>query len=313
MQRDRDFLIAIARRYYLDGKSQQDIGREYGMSRPTVSSILKQCRSEGIVDIRIQSGSPRTTDLGDRIKRSFGLDHAVVIPDDDHVSLLSRIGAEAASFAHTLLHEGIQVGIAWGMTLYQMVHQLKHVSIADSGVVQLMGGFGASNPQYDGIELAREFAKRINAAYYPLMCPVLVKNSMVKKMLIEEPWIRDALYRTESLDAAFVGISSNAPESSALVRAGFLSRQEAGELQEAGAVGHICGYSYDASGVLMDHPVNRRIIGINFDKFLTVPQRVGVACGPQKAEAVLAALRGRHLTALITDESVASFLAGSAD
>lgn len=306
MQRNRDFLVEIARRYYIDELSQQEIAKEYNFSRPTISNILKQCKEEGIVEIRIRDGSPFSTALGDRLKKLFHLENAIIIPStEDRSVVLSRAGSEAAAYAASVIEDGTRVGIAWGTSLYQMVHQMKQLDVVNTSVVQLMGGLGASNPQYDGTDLARELSKLLNTRYHPLQCPVLVKSKEVKEMLISEPTIEEALSRTEDLDIAFVGISSNDPEKSATVKAGFLSLDEADEIMKAGAVGHICGYSYNIHGEMLDHPVNHRIIGIDFNKLLNIPQRVGIACGVEKATAIKAALEAELITTLITDESAA--------
>lgn len=305
MQRSRDFLISLARRYYIDEKSQQEIAAEFGLSRPTVSNLLKKCRETGIVQIKIQDGSARTTALGDELKKAYGLEHAVIVPSGEEATMIRTVGAEAAEYAAALLRENIKLGVAWGTTLYHMVHQLPFEHIKGSSVVQLMGGFGASNPQYDGADLAREFSRRIHAHYFPLQCPVLVKNIMVKELLLKEPGIQEALMRAKSLDAAFVGISSNDPDQSAMVKAGFLSHSEAEQIRAAGAVGHVCGYSFDKQGNWMDISSNHRIIGVDFDDFLRIPVRVGIACGLKKAEAIRASLVGGHLTVLITDETTA--------
>ncbi len=309
MNRRRDQYIQIARRYYIDEISQQQIAKEFELSRPTVSNILKKCREMGIVEIRIKDGSPLTTALGEQLKRKYGLREAIVIPsEDDETSLLSRIGAAAADLTSSMLHDGIQIGIAWGTTLYQMVHQIQPAQLSGANVIQLMGGFGAENPHYDGSELARDLSKTIHADYYPIQSPVIVKNIVVKEMLMKEPSIEKTLRMMSSLEVAFVGLSSIDPENSALVRSGFLSYDEAARLQAAGGVGHICGYSYDRDGRCMDIPINERIIGIAFDDFLRIPVRVGVACGCHKADAIQASLRGGHLTTLITDELAASEL-----
>jgi len=81
--------------------------------------------------------------------------------------------------------------------------------------------------------------------------------------------------------------------------------KEAYDLHNAGAVGHLCGYSYDKNGDLLDASINNRIIGISFSDFLNIPDRVGIACGIEKAEAIQSSLIGGHLTTLITDQSVA--------
>ncbi|MDC7226798.1 MAG: sugar-binding transcriptional regulator [Spirochaetales bacterium] len=306
MQRSRDFLVELARRYYIDEISQQEIAREYNLSRPTVSNILKQCREEGIVEIRIRESSAFSRGLSDRLRDRFGIREAVIVPsNEDSAAVLSRAGAEAAAFASSAIKDGMKVGVAWGTSLFQMVHQMKHLNVVDIEVVQLMGGLGASNPQYDGADLARELSKLLNARYYPLQCPVLVKNIEVKEMLIAENGIRETLQRTSDLDIAFVGLSSNDPDKSALVKAGFLSYDEAEDTLRAGAVGHMCGYSYGAEGNMLALPVNYRIIGIEFDNFLNIPERVGIACGAEKADAIKAALTGGLITTLITDETAA--------
>lgn len=306
MQRSRDFLVEIARRYYIDEISQQEIAKEYKLSRPTVSNILKQCREEGIVEIRIREGSAFARGLSNRLCDRYGINEVVIVPsNEDRSAVLSRAGAEAAAFASSAITDGMKVGIAWGTSLFQMVHQMKHLNVVDTEVVQLMGGLGASNPQYDGADLARELSKMLNARYYPLQCPVLVKNTEVKEMLVSENGIRETLQRTGDLDIAFVGLSSNDPEQSALVKAGFLSHEEAEDTLRAGAVGHICGYSYGAEGNMLALPVNHRIIGIEFENLRKIPERVGIACGAEKADAIKAALSGGLITTLITDEAAA--------
>lgn len=306
MIRSRDFLTEIARRYYIDEHSQADIAKEYKLSRPTVSNILKQCREEGIVEIRIRESSAFARGLSDRLQDRFGIRAAVIIPsNEDSSAVLSRAGAEAAAFASSVITDGMKVGVAWGTSLFQMVHQMKHLNVVDAEVVQLMGGLGAANPQYDGADLARELSKMLNARYYPLQCPVLVKNIEVKEMLISENGIRDTLKQTADLDIAFVGLSSNDPDKSALVKAGFLTHDEAEDTLKAGAVGHICGYSYGAQGEMLNLSVNHRIIGIEFNNLKKIPERLGIACGAEKAEAIKAAMLGGLITTLITDESAA--------
>ncbi len=306
MSRSQDFMVEIARRYYIDEISQQEIAREYNLSRPTVSNILKQCREEGIVEIRIRESSAFSRGLSNRLRDRFGIRDVIIVPStEDPSAALSRVGAESAAFASDVIKDGMKVGIAWGTTLFQMVHQMKHLNVVDTEVVQLMGGLGASNPQYDGADLARELSKLLNARYYPLQCPVLVKNTEVKEMLVSENGIRETLQRTGNLDIAFVGLSSNDPDKSALVKAGFLTYEEAEETLRAGAVGHICGYSYGEEGKMLPLPVNHRIIGIEFENLKKIPERVGIACGSEKADAIKAAMTGGLITTLITDESAA--------
>ena len=46
-------LARIAHRYYVANQTQEEIGREFGFSRPKVQRLLDRARQTGIVDIRI--------------------------------------------------------------------------------------------------------------------------------------------------------------------------------------------------------------------------------------------------------------------
>ncbi len=314
MQKDRNYLIDIARRYYIDGLSQQEIAREFSISRPTVSLMLKQCREEGIVEIRIQDESYFSTALGEKLANLFSLDKVFVTrSDSDSTTTMAKAGAKAVSVLSSMLRDRICIGISWGTTLYQMVNQMKRSEIVDAEVVQLMGGLGARDPSYDGPELAQALARRLNGKYYPLYAPVMVKTEELKNMLMEEPAVRDTVKKTTSLDIAIVGLSSDIPERSALVRAGYLSTEEAREIYEQGARGHICGYHFDEEGNILDISVNKRIIGVSMDDYKKIPVRIGVACGKDKAPAIHAAIKGELINILITDEVAALKILNSLD
>ena len=54
MERDKERLaINAAKLYYRSGYSQQDIARELGISRPSVSRLLQHAKDQGYVKIQI--------------------------------------------------------------------------------------------------------------------------------------------------------------------------------------------------------------------------------------------------------------------
>jgi DNA-binding transcriptional regulator LsrR (DeoR family) len=91
---------------------------------------------------------------------------------------------------------------------------------------------------------------------------------------------------------------------------GFIDREELLELMRLGAVGELAGWAYDAQGRIIDGGTNRRLTSVP----PPVPAKtltVGAALGPAKVEAIRAALRGRLINGLITDEATArALLAG---
>ena len=106
--------------------------------------------------------------------------------------------------------------------------------------------------------------------------------------------------------ATFVGLSHvgwKAP----IHRDGMVEDAEIRTLIDAGAVGEIAGWTFDAAGVPLKGGVNDRVAGIPLDD-LRRPNTIAVAGGQEKVSAILAALRGRLITGIITDETTAQAL-----
>lgn len=307
IQKDRNFLIDLARKYYINGLSQQELARHFGISRPSVSNLLKQCREEGIVEIRIQeSDSSLVTALAERIKKDFGLRSVVVVPSqDDSSSTLTLAGSAAAELLQTRLLDRQVVGLSWGSSLYQVVKALNSQSVVDVEVLQMAGSLGMENPSYDGFELSRNLARKLNGNCHLIQAPVIVKNLELKKLLLQEPLISETMAYMDKIDVALVGMSSDAPEHSSMVRDGFIDISDARKIRDLGGIGHICALHYDRQGVLLDIPENQRVVGISWDDLIKIPEVIGVACGSEKSEAILGAIKGGLINSLITDENAA--------
>lgn len=303
---DTNFLIEIARLYYRAGLSQQAIADRVGVSRPSVSQALKRCRQEGIVEIRIREPNSRALELSGELTARFGLQQALVVdPGTGDAETKQHLGKAAAEVLADTLRSGTRIGLSWGTTLYHTVDQLGVRGLHDMEVVQLIGALGAEHPRIDGFELARLLAERLHGSYSVIQAPALVRSVELKELLLEEPSIQEALQKAASVDLALVGISSDRPEHSALVRAGYLTVSESDEICRAGAVGHTCGYHVDLQGEILPSPLNDRLVGILPDQLRAVPTVIGIAGGTEKAEAILGTLRAGLLHILITDTTAA--------
>ena len=306
MNKSFEFLAEIAKHYYLESMSQSEIAELYKISRPTVANMLKECREKGIVEIRINDRSPFNSEAGLILKNRFNLKTVcIVLQEDDYVLTLYKACLETAGFLTSLITDKMKIGISWGTALYHTIRQLPKLGLVDCEVIQLMGGLGAAALYYDGAELARILADKLSARFFPVLSPVLVQTRELRNALLKETGIRETLEKAAMLDLALVGLSSDLPEDSALVKAGFLSAEEARQVYNEGSCGHLCGYHYDADGKFMQSPINNRVVGISPKDFLRIPRRMGIACGKQKARAIHAALKGGLVTDLFTDELTA--------
>jgi DNA-binding transcriptional regulator LsrR (DeoR family) len=120
--------------------------------------------------------------------------------------------------------------------------------------------------------------------------------------------VQAALRHFDTLDTVYVGIGSIATNP-VLNDGRSLPAGMHAELVAAGAVGDIALRFFDAEGAPVRSTLDDRILGISAEQLHKVPRVVAVAGGPDKTDAILAALRGKLVDVLITDHDTAEELA----
>ena len=127
--------------------------------------------------------------------------------------------------------------------------------------------------------------------------------------LLKEPTIQEQFTRIRSCNKLLFGICT-VKTNSLVFASGLISVEESKYFISNGAVGVIAGRFYDAQGRWIRGSMDDRMIGITPEDVLKVPTRIAAAGGPDKTDAILGALRGNYVTALITDESTARAVLG---
>ena len=88
---------------------------------------------------------------------------------------------------------------------------------------------------------------------------------------------------------------------------GFVTPEVLVDLQKQGAAGEVASWVYDAQGQYIDSPRNALVGGVRVEPGQSQPV-IGVAAGPSKVKAIHAAILGRILNGLVTDEPTAKAL-----
>ena len=302
----RDLLIRVAKLYYYEDLSQGEIAAKIGVSRSNVSKMLRACKDRQIVEIRIDETSSTGLYLESELERRLQLAPVTVVhsfADPEQTKL--HLGRAAARILEERLKDGLRLGISWGSSLYHLVEAFSPPRLYRVDVVQLMGGLGARDLSMDGTNLAYKLCGKLNGECHVIPAPLVVRSKSVRDSLLSEPDIRRTLDLALGADLAFVGIGSSYPEASALLRSGYLTRQECAVLLARGAIGNILGRQIDVRGNLCPVALNHRIVGLDPEVLKKIPLVVGVAAGAPKAEAILGAVRGGYIGGLVTDEAAA--------
>jgi DNA-binding transcriptional regulator LsrR (DeoR family) len=300
-------LARVASLYYEDGMNQNQVAAEMGYSRSHISRMLAEARREGIVEIHVHHPLERVAGLELCLADQFRLREVRVLKSNGvpYSQMLRRLGALAAGLLAQKINPGSILGISWGTALFEVSNMLAPIDYPEVKVVQLIGSATSRDHQVDGPGLARAFSLQFGGQYYTLPAPWLVGDKQIRDALMKERRMQEALGLTRKVDIALVGIGTVDPRLSSLVRAGYLSIEEAEQIQAMGAVGDVCGHYFDIQGNLMEIPVAGYAFGTEAKTLRNIAVSIGVAGGAVKAPGILGALRSKLVNSLVTDDAAA--------
>lgn len=294
--------------YFVAGNTQDEIARKLGVSRPTAQRLVSLAISERLVTFRLEHPIAACMALAARLTDRYGLKHCDVVPaDPGSDSTTAGIAEAAAAFIEARLRaeRPVIVALGTGRTLRAAVDQIPPMKCPSHELVSLVGNItpDGSASFYDVLS---KLADLTGARHYPMPLPVVAASPEERAQLVGLEPVRRVHALAGRADVTIVGVGQIDLAAPLLVD-GFASREEILELMRRGAVGEIASWSFDAGGNILEHGLNERITSVR----LAIPAaglRVGVAMGPAKTAAIRAALAGRLIDGLITNEATAAAL-----
>ncbi len=308
---DYRLLLKVSKLYYEKTLTQQEISERLNLSRPKVSRLLKQAEEVGVVKINIIPQPGVHTDLEDALENKFGLKEAVVVDVSEpatQIAVSREVGVAAADYFSRAVSDPCVIGIAWGTTLRAMVDALHAMDCHNSQVVQLIGGLGMPESEAHATYILRRLVAQIGSKLSILNVPGIVDNTGVKKAVLSDSHVRELFEMFAKIDIAFVGIGVPTPESVVMRDGTILTKDQMEMLMRKGAIGDICLRFFDEKGKPIQSEVDDRVIGITLEELKKIDRVVGVTGGPQKEKVIRAALIGKLVNVLITDQQNAKKL-----
>lgn len=298
-------MVRAAELYYERYLGQREIAKILGASTSTVSRLLADARTAGIVKITIDRPIEKRPGLSEQLRKTFNLrDVVVVLGDPIRENALRNVGAATAELLLSVLENDMTIGITWGPPTYHMVQAIGDTPMSGVEVIQMLGGLGGGEPAIDGPELALRLAERLHGSYRYVQAPAVVESKEACDMLLQQSSIRETLERVAQADIKIAGIGSLADEASSLEQAGYLTKEERLAYLKSGAVGHTLAKMFDINGNEVQG-FNQRVIALTFEHLRQADWSICICESALKATAVLGALRGRFFNTLVITEEAA--------
>ena len=302
-----DPVVWAAWLYYQESMTQEEVAERLGVSRATVVKILQDARDRGIVMIAVSPQHLETVQLARALRDLYGLEHCVIVPDDGgRRPDYQRIGNAGALVLTEILAPDDVLGVAWGRTVLALSAALPEARLPGVSVVQVAGsaiGTAAFSPEL----CTSNIAYRIGARCINLHAPGIVSRPEIKTLFMKEPELVRQFEIIRSCSKILFGVGGLASAGTVL-SVGYMTPQTIKPYLDRGAVGVLAGRFLDRKGKPVLGALDEQMIGLTLKELAKIPNRICVAGGLDKVEAIEGTLMGGYATLLVTDEVTAQAL-----
>jgi deoxyribonucleoside regulator len=304
---ERD-ILKICYLYYQEEKTQEEISGLFGVSRFKISRTLKEAKRKGYVTITINDPKGDFAETEIELADKFGLEQAIVVKVNEfsEKTAIDQVAAAAAQYLRQVVGNYHVLGVTWGRTVSHVVTHLKPIEVKNLTLVQIGGGLGTIEGT-DNNMLTMMLGQKLGAKAHVIPAPVIVRNRSIRDTLFKEGKIQQTLEIAKKADLVLFGIGIIGKHG-LLWRSGFLHKDDTVKLKKAGAVGQICGRSFNARGQNCLDELDDRTIGLNLDQIRKIKHKICIAIGQEKVAAIIGASKSKLLNVLVTDESTAASL-----
>jgi DNA-binding transcriptional regulator LsrR (DeoR family) len=293
----------IAWYYFVAGLTQQEISDRLGVSRARVNKIAGQLRADGsvIIDVRLPLAS--CVELEEKLKQTFGLKSAAVVPALDDDELQRRmLGEAAAAILEEMFEDGQNISVGWGRTLSLTIKQLRSRQLYGASVVSLMGGLTRGS-ETNTFGVSTELARTLGADCYYITAPVYCPCVESREFLLQHSGVNEVMERARRSNLSIVSCGDLTPRTPLTTINSV--RERLPQIKECGAIGEILGTFLDARGVPVKHELNDTVIAMSPADLKNVPDRLLISGGLYKARIIRAILVAGYVNHLVVDEAVA--------
>ena len=263
-----------------------------------VNRLLDKARKAGIIQFSVREGDSKRMIVERELITQFGLKDAFVVPSPINEQDINESVAQAAAmYIHERLDKSGYINMGYGDTSSRILNHLANICEFPVNVVSLTGGVNYYLPNTR--------SSIFNAKLYLTPAPLLMASEDIVKAMEQEPSVKQIRHMATLAQMSIVGIGG-VDSNATLLTNGTLNHSDVLLLSMQGAVGDMLCHFIDKDGNVIQSSLERRLMSTSLEQLKEMNNSIGVAGSNTKAEAILAALKGKYLDVLITDETTAS-------
>ncbi len=302
----QDLAVRVAWLYHDRHLTQQEIADRLGLSRSTISRVLTEAERDGIIRVVITQPLPESARLAEALIERYELAGAVVgTALDGESPALSAAIATARRLESIAASGSVTIAAGWGRTIALSAGETRPIPTSDVIIVDAFG-HTTTDDTTAAVEVTNTLARKFDARVMHVPSPGFAPSTEIAGTFLSSPPVARALKKARSADVLLVSVGIIGCES-LLVAEGFMTEEAMNEVIEAGAVGEVFGWYFDADGNSVEAP-SLHPVALTLDDMRNASRVIGVAGGIEKVNAIRGAIASGILDEIAIDETLAEEL-----
>lgn len=300
----RKQLVKVAYLYYIEDMKQDDIARELGIYRTTVSRMLTQAKREGIVQINVEDFNPEIFKLESFFKKEYGLKYIEIAPTsetDSEADKEDRLASLAGQWLRKNIKENDTIGLAWGASIGKAVNYIEPKFLDDVTFVPIVGGPSRINSKYHINTLVYELARKFHGQSIFVNAAVVQESKELADGIFNSKYFKELRETWKHLNMVILGVGGVLSCRKSQWR-DLIDEEDYEDLKLREAVGDCCCRFFDQSGKILKGRLDQRTIGLPLEDLSMIENSVAIARGKMKARAIRALLKKGYVNTLLTDQ-----------
>lgn len=315
MDRNLDYtlLYRVAKAYFQEQRTQQEIADVENFSRSQISRLLKKALDENLVQYTLAFPSDvNDAELSERLCRVLGIKKVVLIPsfysDYARVSvdeITKNLALGTAEVIEDLLGESKSIGLGWGRAMYNtsLYVRTPNKTVRGREFLPLIGLSGNHNPMLQINTIVDRFGERFHADRFYVNLPSLLSHDFQP----ENPmYPKELLSRWDHLDCAVVGLGASPVNNKNLIVE--LPGAHKKHLRSSGTVGDLLSQFFYEDGSILEVGDKYKLLALDIRRLRSIPDVIVPAAGPDKVEPICVAAKMGFIKTLVTDYNTAKLI-----
>ena len=300
-------LVQTAMMYYEQGLTQNKISEKLGISRPTISTFLKEAREQNIVTISINHLEKEAIKKQQLLQSKYKNRNIFIASNNGNVkNSKEAVGRLCANYIAENIEKYNSIGVGWGSTVSEVISAFPTIPYQNIRITPLIGGMGYKDVKLHSNHLAFMLSEKLSCSVEFLYAPAVLNNDQYLDSFLSNPFINNVISNGKKCDLAIVGVGSSNLEN--YEKFEIFTSSELELLKENEIIGDILASFFNSRYEDINFNLPKRIIGLTLNDLKNINNVIAVATGSDKSIPIDLLLSKDIINTLFIDEVLADEL-----